>query len=225
MSQHRIDKEIPLPAQIKDVLGILDESGFFEDGLLVGSWVFPFYKEVFGIEYVLRTDDVDFALVPDVMKSSQRMDLEAAFMSKGYDVVMDNLSGLQKFLAGTFDIEFLIHRRGGREETVTISKYNVHAQPLPFLDLLFIAPMDIRLPEFRVRIPSPEALFLHKLIIAQRRKKDSKQDKDLEQCEILVPHMDSDKLTRILQDYRMSKATIQSIKRSCDVINIQADFL
>jgi len=65
MSQHLIDKEIPLPAQIKDVLGILDESGFFEDGLLVGSWVFPFYKEVFGIEYVLRTDDVDFALLPD----------------------------------------------------------------------------------------------------------------------------------------------------------------
>lgn len=204
---------------------VLDKSGFFNDGLLVGSWTFPFYRELFGIEYYLRTDDVDFALGPEVLKKKGGADIEAGLIAEGISSVMDNLTGLQRFLSGTFGIEFLIHRKGGREGIVTVNKYNIHAQPLPFLDLLFMSPLEIKTSQYTVRIPSPEALFLHKLIIAQRRKKESKQFKDLEQCSVLAPHLDPDVLTELVHSYSMSKSTVQNIRKSCAAIDIPADFL
>lgn len=225
MRTYHLDQGISLPEQLKSAFIILDRSGFFKDGLLVGSWAFVFYREIFDIEYVLRTDDVDFAFGQDVLNREGGTDLEAAFLAKGYSAVMDNLTGLQKFLSGTFGIDFLIHRKGGREKIVTVNRYNVHAQPLPFLDLLFISPLEVQLPDYNVRIPSPESLFLHKLIIAQRRKKESKKGKDLEQCLTLAPHLDAGSLADVALRYRMSRATIQSIRKSCAAIDIPADFL
>jgi hypothetical protein len=225
MQTYSLDKNINLPQPVCDALAALNDANFFSDGLLVGSWAMLFYKELFGIEYVLRTDDIDFALRSDAAKEKAGTDLEAALAEKGFDPVIDLLSGLQKFLAGTFEVEFLIHRRGGRDEIVTVSKYNINAQPLPFLDLLFFAPIEVRLADFKVCIPSPESLFLHKLIISQRRKKESKRAKDLEQCATLAPYMNREKLAKIVQDYRMSKETIRSIRKSCDAIVCRTDFL
>ena len=225
MSTYKLDQLITLPHEMEQILVVLNKSGFFNDGLLVGSWTFPFYRELFGIEYYLRTDDVDFALGTEVLKKKSGTDIEAALIAEGISSVMDNLTGLQKFLLGTLGIEFLIHRKGGREEIVTVNKYNIHAQPLPFLDLLFMSPLEIKASQYTVRIPSPEALFLHKLIIAQRRKKESKQAKDLEQCSVLAPHLNPEVLVELAHSYSMGKATIQSIKRSCGAINIPADFL
>jgi hypothetical protein len=125
------------------------------------------------------------------------------------------LSRLQKFLAGTFEVEFLVHRKGGCEEIVTVSKYNVNAQSLPFLDLLFIEPIMVHHSDFKVRLPSPEALFLHKLIIAQRRKKESKRAKDLEQCATIAPHLDTVRLAEMAQNYKMGRETKRSILASC----------
>ena len=85
--------------------------------------------------------------------------------------------------------------------------------------------LEINAPEYTVRIPLPEALFLHKLIIAQRRKKESKRIKDLEQCSVLAPHLEPDVLAELAHSYSMSKATVQNIKRSCAAIDIPADFL
>jgi hypothetical protein len=76
-----------------------------------------------------------------------------------------------------------------------------------------------------VRLPSPEALFLHKLIIAQRRKKESKKEKDLEQCATLAPHLDAGRLAEIVQGYRRSKDTVRNIQKSCVAIDYPADFL
>jgi hypothetical protein len=225
MQTYSQDKNINLPQPVCDALAALNDADFFGDGLLVGSWAMLFYKELFGIEYVLRTDDIDFALRSDAAKEKAGADLEAALAEKGFDPVIDLLSGLQKFLAGTFEIEFLIHRRGGRDEIVTVSKYNINAQSLPFLDLLFIAPIEVRLADFRVCIPSPESLFLHKLIIAQRRKKESKRVKDLEQCATLASHLDAGKLAELVRHYRMSKETIRNIRKSCATLDFRTDFL
>jgi hypothetical protein len=225
MQTYSLDKNINLPQPVYEALAALSDANFFSDGLLVGSWALLFYKELFGIEYVLRTDDIDFALRSDAAKEKSGTDLEAALSQKGFDPVIDLLSGLQKFLAGTFEIEFLIHRRGGRDEIVTVGKYNINAQPLPFLDLLFFTPIEVRLADFKVCIPSPESLFLHKLIIAQRRKKESKRVKDLEQCATLTPHLDAGKLAELVRHYRMSKETVRSIRKSCDTIDFRADFL
>lgn len=225
MSTVKLNQPVDLPTEVEQVLTVLGKAGFFDDGLLVGSWAMLFYRELYGIEYYLRTDDVDFALGSKVLKKQKGTDIEEALIAEGISSIIDNLTGLQKFLTGTFGIEFLIHRKGGREEIVSIGRYNIHAQPLPFLDLLFVSPVIIQTAVYRIRVPSPESLFLHKLIIAQRRKKESKRLKDLEQCSVLAPHLDSGKLKKLAECYTMSKATIQNIKRSCDNIGIPADFL
>jgi len=225
MQLYSLDNNLNLPEPVSKALATLAAANFFDDGLLVGSWAMLFYQELFGIQYVLRTDDIDFALRPEVAREKGEADLEAALSGQGFDPVVDLLSGFQKFLSGTFEIEFLIHRKGGRDEIVTIGKYNVNAQPLPFLDLLFIGPIEVRCPDFRVRIPSPEALFLHKLIIAQRRKKESKREKDLEQGGTLAAHLNAGKLAEIVKNYRMSKETIRSVGKSCDTIGCRTDFL
>jgi hypothetical protein len=225
MKTHKISHSVNLPPEVEQVLAVLDQSGFFDDGLLVGSWVMPFYLELYGIEYYLRTDDMDFALGPEVLRKKRSTDIEAALSAEGVSPIMDSLTGLQKFLSGTFGLEFLIQRKGGRDEIVSVSRYNIHAQPLPFLDLLFLSPVGVETDRFTVKIPSPETLFLHKLIIAQRRKKESKKLKDLEQCSIMAAHLEPAIISELAKAYTMSRTTIQNIRKSCDSIGIPTDFL
>jgi hypothetical protein len=135
---------VNLPPEVEQTLAVLGQAGFFDDGLLVGSWAMPFYRELYGIEYFLRTDDVDFALGSEVLKKPKGTNIEEALMAEGTSSIMDKLTGLQKFLSGAFGIEFLIHRKGGMDEIVSFERYNIHAQPLPFLDLLFVSPVTIQ---------------------------------------------------------------------------------
>lgn len=50
------------PSEIRTLLRTLSEAGFFGRSLLVGSWVMPIYRELYGVSYSLRTLDVDFAI-------------------------------------------------------------------------------------------------------------------------------------------------------------------
>jgi hypothetical protein len=50
------------PAEVIDLLKALHQVGFFDESMLIGSWVMPLYHEAFGIDYTLRTLDIDFAV-------------------------------------------------------------------------------------------------------------------------------------------------------------------
>jgi hypothetical protein len=50
------------PAEVLALFRALHLAGFFEESMLIGSWVMPLYQEVFDIHYVLRTLDVAFAV-------------------------------------------------------------------------------------------------------------------------------------------------------------------
>ena len=223
--EYQYDESL-LPPQITSVLAILDQAGFFEDGLLVGSWAILFYQEVLGTKYVLRTGDIDFAVIPETLKHARKAtDLEAKLVAEGLEPIIDRSSGLQKFLMDLYEVEFLVHRRGGRDDIKLIKKYNINAQQLPFLDILFIEPLTIQLSTCTIRIPRPESLFFHKMIIAQRRKEATKREKDLEQCEILAPHLDIDALTSMAHGYKMGKPTIKQVKISCEAFGFSPDIL
>ena len=103
MNRYKLKTTPEIPAEIRELLSILTQADFFEDGLLIGSWAMLFYQEVLGIEYVLRTGDIDFALIPEVMKKAKAVDLEAIFKESGLDSVTDYSSGLhnQKDLPST----------------------------------------------------------------------------------------------------------------------------
>jgi superfamily I DNA and RNA helicase len=56
------------PPPVFELLRTLSSVGFFEESMLIGSWVMPLYREFFDIAYVLRTMDIDFAV-----RSAQRL--------------------------------------------------------------------------------------------------------------------------------------------------------
>jgi hypothetical protein len=86
------------------------------------------------------------------------------------------------------------------------------------MSMLFIDPITVYFGAFSIRIPCVEALFLHKLIIAQRRKTVSKAGKDLEQCASLIPTVDAVKLAVIADSQRFSKDTKAAILKSASQI-------
>jgi len=180
------------------------------------------YSEHFTLSYGLATNDIDFAVDNAVKVPATGGETIPQILERlGYTAVQD-YSGIETFLQGTFEVEFITHRRGGNAQpALVIPPWKVSAQPLPFIDLLFIRPVTVSIEDFTARIPSPEALMLHKLIIAQRRTgqdRDFKKEKDLQQCSVLTEVVRSEEILKITEEYRLSKGARKSILESCAAI-------
>lgn len=196
MIQSIPDKNI-FPSEVLNLLQGLHGAGFFEESMLIGSWVMPLYQAAFGIPYVLRTLDIDFAVKLAPSDRAKKADLENVITGLGYVPVMMQ-SGVRKFTRENFTVEFVVHRKGGRDdETVEIRKWNIIAIPLPFVDILLDFPFTADFGDFHVRAPVPEAYFIQKLITAQRRPGESKRDKDLEQCSVIARRVDPGRLATV----------------------------
>jgi len=211
--------QTPFVQPVTDLLRELDRIGFFSQGLLIGSWPMAIYADHFTLAYALATNDIDFAVENAVKIPAKRRETIPEILDRlGYTPIKD-YSGIETFLHGTFEVEFLTHRRGGEAPpSVVIPPWKVSAQPLPFIDLLFIRPNMVVIEDFNIRIPSPEAYVIHKLIIAQRRTgrdKDAKKEKDLQQCSALVEIIQVEEFQRLMNDYRLSKDTLKAIRFSC----------
>lgn len=203
------------PDEVKELLQGLAAENFFADGILCGSWVMLVYRLHHKLVYTLRTEDIDFAV--ETAKHCVA-DIPGILTKLGYLPVFDS-DGLEKFVKDTFSIEFLVHRKGGKDVPyVTVREMKIRAQPLPFMSILYIDTITVDFGDFNIRIPNVEALFLHKLIVAQRRKTSFKAEKDLEQCESLIPIVDAVKLGAIVDSQRFSKATRADILKSASQI-------
>jgi len=207
------------PLQVRDIFIALHEAGFFEDSMLVGSWVMPLYQEAFGINYSLRTLDIDFAVQAISAEKNSKIDLDNLFADHGY-IPVNMQSGIRKYTRENFTVEFIVQRKGGRSgELVNIGKWNITASPLPFVDILLAFPFIADFPDFRVRAPLPEAFFIHKLITAQRRLEESKKDKDLEQCYILAQNINGSRLRAVMESLKLSKKAKHALLESCAIID------
>ena len=206
------------PSEIQELLKVLHSVGFFEDSILIGSWVMPLYQEVFGIHYTLRTLDIDFAVTFVHPGSGRKVNLEKEITDLGYLPVIMR-SGIRRFTRENFTIEFVIHRRGGRDDdVVSVKQWNITASPLPFVDLLLSFPFIADFHDFEVRAPIPEAFFVHKMITSQRRRDESKKDKDLDQCSVIAPQLDYDRFKAVVESLKISKKTQKVIRASCEAI-------
>lgn len=213
------------PKNVAGILTTLSQVDFFSQGLLIGSWVMLLYKKIFKINYTLRTFDIDFALETISHTSPHFVDLEKILTDLGYVVVIDYQTGLRKFTKEGLEIEFLIHRKGGREvPKVEVNYLNITAVPLPFINVLFYFPIVVDLGGFKIRIPSPEALFLHKLVIAQKRKSEAKKENDLSQCKTLSTSVDSVRMHQLLELLKFSRKTHRLISTSCEAIDFPPPF-
>lgn len=206
------------PDRIKDLLHAVSGAGFFERSVVIGSWVMLIYQEFYGTRYVLRTLDVDFAVHIAHTKSKLRADLKQLIIGLGF---ADYLAaeGIQKFTGGGYEVEFIGQRPGGRDKGfLSVPEWNVTAIPLPFINILTDYSDVAALSGFTIRFPIPEAFFLHKLIIAQKRLSDTKSDKDLEQCAAIMPAVNDERIRQVAQAQRFSKKTRRYIATSCEVI-------
>jgi len=64
----------------------------------------------------------------------------------------------------------------------------------------------------------PEAFFVHKMITSQRRRGEGKKDKDIEQCSVIAPQIDPDRLKAVIESLRFSRNTQKAIRASCEAI-------
>lgn len=222
-------KQSPFFQSVTTLLQELDKAGFFSHGLLIGSWPMLVYSEHFTLSYGLATNDIDFAVDNAVKVPATGAESIPEMLERlGYTAIQD-YSGIESFLQGTFEVEFVTHRRGGvAPPSVVIPPWKISAQPLPFIDLLFIRPTVVHIEDFKIRIPSPEALMLHKLIIAQRRTgqdKETKKEKDLQQCSALAEAVRSEELLQIVGEYRLSKDARKAMMVSCTAIGLSLQAL
>jgi hypothetical protein len=214
----------PFVKPVTDLLRELERISFFSHGLLIGSWPMTIYADHFTLGYAFATEDIDFAVENAVRVPAGRGETIPEILERlGYSPITD-YSGIETFLHGTFEVEFITHRRGGVAlPAVIIPPWQISAQPLPFIDILFIRPYRVNIEDFSICIPSPEAFVLHKLIVAQRRtglNKEFKKEKDLQQCTALVEVVQAEEVQQICVEYRLSRETRKAIQTSCDKAGI-----
>ena len=212
-------RTVHFPPPISSLLHTLSEVGFFDRSSLIGSWAMPLYQELYGIRYSLRTLDVDFAVHLAHPQKQMRADLERLITNLGFiDFVA--AEGVQKFTAGGYEVEFIAHRPGGREiGALAIREWNIKAIPLPFIRILIDFTETAVLENVLVRFPTPDAFFVHKVIVAPQRLTVEKREKDLEQCTALIPTLNDERLRQVLKSQRLGRETRRRISQSCAAIN------
>jgi len=205
------------PPEVLELLQAFHRAGFFDEAMLVGSWVMPLYQQAFGIPYALRTLDIDFAVRFAGRERGKAADLESVITDLGYLPVMMQ-SGIRKFTRENFSIEFIVHRKGGSEDrVVAVRKWNVTAVPLPFVDILLDFPFLADFGDFQVRAPLPEAFLVQKLLTVRRRV-ESKKDKDLDQCAVIAGRLDEDRLTQVVRSLNLSVKSGKALREACEAI-------
>ncbi|MGC8602863.1 MAG: GSU2403 family nucleotidyltransferase fold protein [Desulfomonilaceae bacterium] len=217
------------PDHISRIITALSEVGFFERSVLIGSWAMFCYGVTLGVKWRLHTGDIDIAVQVVPGGKKLKVDLEKVLKGNGAKRFFSSSDGLIKFSIPDYHIEFIVHDYGrGRKresEIVTISDLNINAQPLPFIQMLLDFSERIDADDFYVRIPIPEAFFFHKLIIAQRRQREDKREKDLEQCQTLSRFIKVEQLQQVIKAQKIGKDTRKKIRVSCDTINFEFDQL
>jgi hypothetical protein len=212
------------PPEVLELLRAFHRAGFFDEAMLVGSWVMPLYQQAFGIPYALRTLDIDFAVRFAGRERGKAADLESIITDLGFLPVMMQ-SGIRKFTRENFSIEFIAHRRGGSDDrVVTVRKWNVTAVPLPFVDILLDFPFLADFGDFQVRAPLPEAFLVQKLLTVRRRV-ESKKDKDLDQCAVIAGRLDEDRLTQVVRSLNLSVKSSKALREACEAIGFPPQML
>ncbi len=84
------------PGEARELLQALYSVGFFEESMLIGSWVMPLYQDAFDIRYALRTQDIDFAVKFVLADRGEKVDIEKIITDLGYIPVLMQ-SGIRRF--------------------------------------------------------------------------------------------------------------------------------
>jgi hypothetical protein len=87
------------------------------------------------------------------------------------------------------------------------------------VDILQLFPFRADFGTYGVVAPLPEAYFVHKLIVCQRRREKSKRERDLEQCATISRKIDNERLAMVMAAVKLSKPVIQALRLSSATID------
>lgn len=165
------------------VLRRLRDAGVLEHLVLIGSWCLVLYREYFRDAEAfpaVRTRDMDF-LVPSLTKPRTKADVPALLKDLGFITGLRGQAGVMLLEHPELLIEFLVPERGrGGKDVQALPQLGVNAQPLRFMDIATMKPVQLHFEDVSVTTPHPAAFALHKLLIAPRRRNAEKKNKDLD---------------------------------------------
>jgi len=167
----------------------MKQQGILDNIILVGSWCVFLYKDYFKSRSylpVLRTRDIEF-LFPVPFHLNQKIDLYNLLKDLGFVLDFKGEQGYIVFQHPDLILEFLVPARG-RESSkpFTIEQLGINAQPLRFMDALSRDPIQMLFGDVSVTLPHPVDFALHKLLIAGRRNRKEKAEKDRTQAVALL---------------------------------------
>jgi len=167
---------------VKNIFEKLSKENLWEEGFeIIGSWCFMIYQKYLDFpRYPLKTDDLDI-LIPLPYKG-KFFDLSFYLKSLGF-IENFNPNGSTYYSLPNLKIEFLSPQKKDREYAEYIKPLGVSPQQLKFLEILQKNPVIIKISKsIKIKVPSPSSFFLHKLLIAKRRREKGKKEKDLKQA-------------------------------------------
>mgnify|MGYP001606987999 CR=1 FL=1 len=202
---------------VRRILAVFERHGLWDEGVeLIGSWCFYLYQRHLGVKaYPFKTQDIDF-LLPYPYRGHAKVDLIDELKRLGFrhDFRPDGSIYLWN---AELRIEFVIPERGrGRDKAVEIKPLALKAMPLRFVDMLLRHPISVTEGGITVSVPDPAAFCLHKLLVANRRKRPESRQKDLEQALHVAPIVKESTLKRIYQELPKTwqRALIQTLEKT-----------
>lgn len=207
---------------VKEVLAFFDqEAGILGEILFVGAWARYFYRGYFtkNERYYprLATKDLDILLTEKSKHQPLVVNVHQKLIDSGYDHEFLT-EGLIKYSKEDLEIEFLIPTNG-EWKIVPVKAYNVKAQQLPYMGMLWNDPVEVQYDKFHVRLPNPYEYALHKLIVSQRRAKKPTGEQDRKDAEEVLTALAQrkdfqDELKRVYQENKFNSKTTKMIKKS-----------
>lgn len=146
--------------------------------MLIGSWCEYFYQEYFeSYQSQMKTTDFDF-YVKNKHISNEKINISTSLANCGFERFDDYMTEKTIFKRDDNTIEFLTGIDRNKKNIYSIKKLGIKAESLTRLDIFDNNYLDVKYKNMNIRIPTPAAYVIHKLIINSNRKSE-KSKKDL----------------------------------------------
>ena len=185
-----------------EIIETFGQKGVLQHVMLIGSWAEYVYQEngyFINFQANLRTRDVDW-LIKNIRRPSDKIDLIETMEEKGFVTEIDYVNGVHKFYKGSdLEVEFLVGEKGkGKMEAYEIEPFGIKAIGLRKMNILLANETSMYCNGFTIKVPTPEAYILHKMVINDDRK--DKQEKDISAILNMYYHIEqSDRAMEMLR--------------------------